>query len=237
MGVDSDLFVRSTLQPVRGLAGRRRLVVLDRWSGLPEGLTLRDFAVRYAEAIAELGSPVDVLGVSTGGSIAQLLAAEHPQRVRRLALVSTGCRLSPEVRASQAEVARLLGEGQTRAAVGLLTGDVGPRVVAPLTRWAGSLAANRLVGGAPAASDLRLTLAAEDEFDLARAAGRIDAPTLVVGGRRDRFYPVSLFEETARLIPHSQLVLRAGRGHVTVVSDPRTITDLSGFFTAEPLEG
>ena len=119
-GVEDDRLVRNVLVPVRGLADRRRLVVLNRWTGLPEGMTLHDFAARHAAAITELGAPVDVLGVSTGGSIAQLLAAEHPQAVRRLALLSTGCRLSPELRALQAEVARLLGQGDTRSAVSLM---------------------------------------------------------------------------------------------------------------------
>ena len=39
--------------------------------------------------------PVDLLGMSTGGSIAQQIAAQHPDVVRRLVLVSTGCRLGP----------------------------------------------------------------------------------------------------------------------------------------------
>ena len=95
VGVESDRLVCNVLVPVRGLADRRRLVVLNRWAGLPEGLTVAGFADHYAEAITELESPVDVLGVSTGGSIAQVLAADHPQVVRRLALLSTGCRLSP----------------------------------------------------------------------------------------------------------------------------------------------
>jgi pimeloyl-ACP methyl ester carboxylesterase len=231
VGVEEDRLVRNVLVPVRGMANRRRLVVLNRWAGLPEGLTLADLAVRYADAITELGAPVDVLGVSTGGSIAQLLAAEHPQVVRRLALLSTGCRLSPEVLALQAEVARLLGQGATRSAVRLMAGAVAPPAVAPLSGWVGWLMARRLVPEGRPRSDLRLTLEAEEGFDLARCSGPIQAPTLVVGGERDRFYPRWLFEETARMIPHSQLLLRPRRGHVSVASDHLTIAHLTGFFT------
>jgi len=231
VGVDEDRLVRHVLVPVRGMAGQRRLVVLNRWSRLPEGLMLRGVATRYADAITELGAPVDVLGVSTGGSIAQVLAAEHPHLVRRLGLVSTACRLSPELRALQAEVAGLLGQGAPRSAMGLMARSVGPPAVAPLARATGWLLAHRLVRGAHAASDLRLTLDAEDGFDLALCSGGIRSPTLLVGGGRDRFYPRSLFEETARLIPHSQLLLRPRRGHLTVVSDHRTIAHLTGFFS------
>ncbi|MEO6413081.1 MAG: alpha/beta fold hydrolase [Pedococcus sp.] len=194
-------------------------------------MTLRDFAVRYAAAITELGAPADVLGVSTGGSIAQLLAAEHPHVVRRLGLLSTGCRLSPELLALQAEVARLLGHGATRSAVSLMVRAVAPPLGAPLAGWVGWLMARGLAAEGSAANDLRLTLEAEDGFDLARCSGRIQAPTLVVGGGRDRFYPRWLFEETARMIPGSQLLLRPRRGHVGVASDRRTLAHLTGFFT------
>lgn len=232
VGVEDDRLVRNVLVPVRAMADRRRLVVLNRWAGLPGGLTLRDFAVRYADAITRLGAPVDLLGVSTGGSIAQLLAAEHPHVVRRLGLMSTGCRLSPELLALQAEVARLLAHGATRSAVSLMARTATPPAVAPLAGGIGWLMARRLVGEGRPASDLRLTLEAEDGFDLARCSGRIHAPTLIVGGGRDRFYPRWVFEETARMIPDSQLLLRPRRGHVSVASDHRAIAHLTGFFTA-----
>jgi pimeloyl-ACP methyl ester carboxylesterase len=54
--------------------------------GLPQGYTLADMAADYAAMIREeFGGPVDVIGVSTGGSIVQPLAADYPDVVRRLA--------------------------------------------------------------------------------------------------------------------------------------------------------
>ncbi|WP_426595140.1 alpha/beta fold hydrolase [Cellulomonas sp. McL0617] len=232
VGVPGDRQVRNVLSPLRGVGDRRRLVVLDRWPGLPDGLTLATLAARYAAALTELGAPVDVLGVSTGGSIAQVLAADHPHLVRRLALVSTACRLGPGARDVQAEIARLLGHGAVRAAGRAMAGSVVPPVLAPLARPIGWILAPVLVGGSRAASDLRLTLEAEDGFDLTLCTAPIEAPTLVVGGGRDRFYPRSLFEETARLIPHSQLLVRPRRGHVNVAGDRVVTAHLAGFFTA-----
>jgi pimeloyl-ACP methyl ester carboxylesterase len=66
------------------------------------------------------------------------------------------------------------------------------------------------------------TIEAEDEFDLARLP-RVRAPTLLVGGGRDRFYDRELFEQTAELIPRCVLKLYPRRGHVTVVSDRRAV--------------
>jgi pimeloyl-ACP methyl ester carboxylesterase len=68
--------------------------------------------------------------------------------------------------------------------------------------------------------DLAATIEAEDDFDLARL-DTIRAPTLIVGGAEDIFYSRELFEETARLIPGSELVLLEGKGHIDALSDPR----------------
>jgi pimeloyl-ACP methyl ester carboxylesterase len=61
--------------------------------GLPAGATTRDMAGDYAQwAQAKFDGPVDVIGFSTGGEIAQYFAANHGQLVRRLVLSDTGCR-------------------------------------------------------------------------------------------------------------------------------------------------
>ena len=59
----------------------------------------------------------------------------------------------------------------------------------------------------------------------------IQAATLILAGREDRFYSPALFEETAQLIPHSGLRLFDGRGHVTVMQDPQFRRELSAFLT------
>jgi pimeloyl-ACP methyl ester carboxylesterase len=80
--------------------------------------------------------------------------------------------------------------------------------------------------------DMATTMEAEDEFDLARLP-TVRAPTLLVGGGRDRFYGGELFEETARLIPGCVLEMHRERGHITVLSDPRAIAQIRGFLNHE----
>ncbi|HSK99503.1 MAG TPA: alpha/beta hydrolase [Rubrobacteraceae bacterium] len=41
----------------------------------------------------------------------------------------------------------------------------------------------------------------------------IRSRTLVIGGDRDRIFPASLMQETARRIPHARLRLIEGAGH------------------------
>jgi pimeloyl-ACP methyl ester carboxylesterase len=78
-------------------------------------------------------------------------------------------------------------------------------------------------------SDLATTIEAEDDFDLARCDGTITAPTLIVAGTRDRFYPQELLEETQRLIAGSVLHRVRHRGHLTVMSDKRATAVVRGF--------
>jgi len=232
-GVAGDGFVRGALAPVRRLAALRRLVVLNRRADLPAGMTMGDLAAEYAEAItAHLGAPVDVVGMSTGGSIAQQLAADHPDAVRRLVLLSTACRLGPVGRDVQARVAAELRSGRTRRAVSIAAADLAPAGLRTIASGLGWVAARRVLPTGQAAADLAATIEAEDGFDLAACERPIQARTLIIGGGRDRYYDTELFRETAALIPHSQLQVLPRRGHVSVTNDGRAQAMMAGFLTA-----
>jgi pimeloyl-ACP methyl ester carboxylesterase len=85
--------------------------------GLPKGSTLRDMADDYAEMIGhEFGEPVDVIGVSTGGSVAQHFAADHPELLRRLVIHSSAHTICERGREVQMVAARLAEEGKWRQA-------------------------------------------------------------------------------------------------------------------------
>ena len=228
-GVDGGLARRTAEFSARPLADVRRVVYTNRRPGLLAGMTIAELANEHAEAVSALGAgPVDVVGVSTGGSIAQQLAADNPGAVRRLALVGTGCRLSPQTQRQQAQVAVHVRAGKPEralasAALSLVVpgGGAFTRALAPFT----SPLASRLGD----ISDLAVTIEAEDGFDLANCERAIGVPTLIVAGARDRFYPRELLEETQRLIPGSVLVRIPRRGHLTVMSSPRLAALLRGF--------
>ena len=237
-GVAGDGFVHGVLTPVRSLAPRRRLVVLNRRAGLPAGLTMSDLAAEYATAItAHLDPPVDVVGASTGGSIAQQLAAEYPAVVRRLVLLSTACRLGVPGRDLQARMAANLRAGQSRRAVSIAAAGLAPPGLRALAGGLGWVAARRVIPTPNAAADLAATMEAEDGFDLAACKRAIQAMTLIIGGGRDHFYSADLFRETAALIPRSQLQVFPRRGHVRVTADRRAQAMIAGFLTApEPAQ-
>ncbi|MHB1582372.1 MAG: alpha/beta fold hydrolase [Acidimicrobiales bacterium] len=219
-GVDSALASRSAEYSARPFAAARTVLYANRRPDLPRGMTIEAIAAEHAEAIDALGSgPVDVLGVSTGGSIAQQLAADHRRSVRRLVLASTGCQLSAMTKRLQARIARHIRAGdRDQALAALLLGVLFPHAQA-LARPLGPLVA--LLGrNLDGLDDLATTIEAEEEFDLASCGAGIEAPTLIVAGARDRFYPKALLEETRRLIPGSVLHVIPRRGHVTALSSP-----------------
>ena len=76
------------------------------------------------------------------------------------------------------------------------------------------------------------TIEAEDGFDLAQCR-TVQARTLLLAGRADRFYTTALFHETVRLIPNSRLRLLDGRGHITVMRDPRFYREVTAFLTPQ----
>jgi pimeloyl-ACP methyl ester carboxylesterase len=93
-----------------------------------DAYTMTDMADDYAAMIAEeFGRPVDVIGVSTGGSIALYLAADHPESMRRLVVHSSAHTLNDDAKALQLEFARLGALGEWRSAFALLTGTMMPR--------------------------------------------------------------------------------------------------------------
>lgn len=223
--------VQIALGPLADLAATRRVIVFNRRPNLPVGMTMAELAAEHREAIrAGCGDrPVDLVGTSTGGSIAQQVAADHPDAVHRLLLVSTACRLGPFGRSMQRAVATQVRRGARRRAVATLAAGLVPP-------WRGRSAAAaaafvvppRLVGDAQGLDDMATTIEAEDGFDLARCAP-VRASTLLLAGREDRVYTPTLFEETAKLILDCRLRLFDGRGHITVVRDPAFRREATAF--------
>jgi pimeloyl-ACP methyl ester carboxylesterase len=209
---------RFSLQPLARLAQRFTVHLVNRKPGLPPGSTIKELAGHYAHALkGTFAGPVAVVGVSTGGSIAQQVAIDHPQLVDRLVLVASACRLAPAGRRMQRDLARFTRAGRPRRAwaatgPGLATTAVGGRLYAALL-W---LFGPRMRPRDP--SDMLMVIDAEDRFDAAGQLHRITAPTLVIAGDRDHYYTPELFRETAERIPGARLRLYRGKGHASIAT-------------------
>jgi pimeloyl-ACP methyl ester carboxylesterase len=224
---------RFELQTLEPLARHFTVYVVNRKPGLPAGSTVKDLAGHYAEAIAqEFPGPVCVEGISTGGSIAQQLAIDHPHLVRRLVLAATACRLSPYGREVQRRFAELVKESRPRRAYATL----GPTLAATAAGGRAFAVLMWLFGGSQSVddpSDMLVTVAAEDVFDASSQLHRITAPTLLVAGGRDRYYSPELFRQTAERIPNSRLRLYPDKGHAGVLTHKPAIREIVAFLRAD----
>jgi pimeloyl-ACP methyl ester carboxylesterase len=186
--------------------------------GMPRGYTMKDMADDYASMIREeFGGPIDVIGVSTGGSIAQHFAADHPDLVRRLVIHSSAYALSDEARRWQMRVAHLAQQRRWVRASAVMLRPLFPdqglmKYLSVPIVWLASLLLG-LLAAPKDLSDLVVTVEAEDTHDFKDHLGEISAPTLVVAGDRDPFYTETLFRETAEGIPNARLILYPGMGH------------------------
>ena len=95
-----------------------RVYLFDRRPDVREGITIRDMAEDVACAMDALGiQNADVLGVSQGGMIAQYLAIERPDLVRRLVLAVTLYRPNAAVTEAITKWIQLANAGSMRELV------------------------------------------------------------------------------------------------------------------------
>jgi pimeloyl-ACP methyl ester carboxylesterase len=206
------LAVTAYARGFRRLARDRTLYIVQRPQGLDAGTTTADLAAEYAAVLqAELGR-FDLMGLSTGGVIAQQLALAQPDAVRRLALVVSGARLAPSGQEICRRWLQLARDRRWRE----LNGDMAAEVVdGPVLRWlARTILA--LTGSAPSdteAADFLVTTSAVLAHDTSATLSGLRMPALVVGGAVDPFFPAEALEATAAAIPDAELRIFPGSGH------------------------
>jgi pimeloyl-ACP methyl ester carboxylesterase len=182
--------------------------------------SMAEIAAGYAAAIrTELpalgapGGPVGVFGISTGGAIAQQLAADHPDTVSRLVLSLCADRFDEAGLRSQKEMEGLIRAGQWRR----LYARLGPifmpkhRRIARYLFW---LMGPLMMSPPKDPTHMLAELEAEDDFDLGPRLATIVAPTLVQLAELDEFYAPARTRALAAAIPGAELVTYPGVGHM-----------------------
>jgi pimeloyl-ACP methyl ester carboxylesterase len=189
-----------------------------RSSDVPADFGLDGYATALAGLLEAVGAPAHVCGLSWGGTVALELYRRRPELVATLVLADTyagwrGSLPEHELRARVAGAERILDARAAafRPAVAGTFAGAPPREVAELLD---AIAADvrpdsfRVVLGAMAEADLRDVLPA------------IAVPTLLLWGELDARSPLSVARAFARAIPHAELVVIAGAGHMSNLERP-----------------
>ncbi len=221
--------------------------------GLSRPLSTADWSPDgHADALlcflAGRGRPVHLVGNSFGGALAISVAARRPELVATLTLVSPAMpdrrpdprRISdprlalamlPLVgRRAKEQVAALTPRERAEQVVRLCFGD--PSAV-PEHRLAEAAAEIELRNRQPWAHEAGLRTAAAMIASWARGrlwtlAARVQAPTLVVWGDRDRLVAPRLAARTAAVIPDARLLMMPGIGHVAQMEVPERVAEAVG---------
>ena len=184
------------------------VLAFDRW-GYGQSDARPAFALDFLrcdgeETLALLDSlgleRVSLVGHSDGGSIALLLAAEHPERVVRLITVAAHIYFEPVTGGGVASIAAAAGQSPLREALAREHGDKAPSLVSSWTaRWLD-----------PSMRSLSLT----DELS------HIVCPTLVIQGELDEHATRQHAIDIARGIPGAELWLVPGGHHMLPQEQP-----------------
>ena len=208
------------------LARHFTLIMLDnRGMGLSKPKrkprSLADYSTDYAELLDYLNvDQTHMLGLSLGGIAAQRFAVDHPQRIKRLILMSCTDRFSPYL----LQITQLLGHSLRWFPRMLFLQTMELLATAPLYLDEHADEIDRMlkekcvdpVPKSAMATQLRCLLRSELEpHDF-----RITAPTLVVAGQYDALIPSCYAKIMADKIPGSQFVLLKGAGHNPLTEMP-----------------
>jgi 3-oxoadipate enol-lactonase len=187
----------------------------------PQPFSLEEMAADAAAVLdAEGIDTAHVLGASMGGVLAQILAVQHPHRVRSLVLACTACRHHEWRR----ELFEQWADTVRRDGMGALGGDglrwlIGPRLHRRFGGWL-NLMARIVLQARPEnfAAQVQAILDAADalRFELAS----VHVPALVITGSQDLLTPLGDAEELAELLDEARLFELRGAGHALMVEAP-----------------
>jgi pimeloyl-ACP methyl ester carboxylesterase len=216
--------LRKDAKRLARLLPEKRNFILLAYDPEPESVTVSGMAQDVRNIIENLGGQVDLLGISYGAVIATRVAAQFPEKVRSLVLLSGAHDFS------EAGKHRLLKQ------IDLVHGKQMTRLIQDFTslfrrRWLNvvlnvriALSAKRLVrrlGRESAIADY-LHAVLVDALP-ASALAAVSARTLVIGGGRDQFFGGQI-EACAKAIANSNLILFDSETHMVPIERARDVS-------------
>ena len=188
---------------------------VGRKPNLPNNYLMDKMAEDYANMIRrEFGGPIDVMGISTGGQIAHYLAANHPETVRKLVIISAAYRLSEKGVDIERRAAECFQKGKYGKSLAVIMEMIHPKgLKGRIYRFLGRLIGKLMIGKPPYPNDFLVEVQADREMNFKERLSEIKAPTLILSGELDVSYTTDDVRTTAERIPNSELIIYEGYGH------------------------
>ncbi len=185
--------------------------------------TVADLAADVLAVLDELGRPrVHLAGLSLGGMIGLWLAANHPERIDRLALVCSSAHLAP-VEGWLARAATVRADGMAVLADGAigrwLTPSLAQRSPVLVARLQAMLTSTDVESYAQCCEAI-------SAFDLRADLGRVASPTLLIAGADDPATPPSHSEVIAAGVAGARVEILDSAAHLATVEQPGRISAL-----------
>ena len=193
-----------------------------------------DLGEMAALVLADAPPRFALLGHSMGARVALEVVRRAPERVTRLALVSTGVHLPSPTEAPGRHALRDIGRARGMAA---LVDAWLPPMVAPSRRDDAAFMAplrTMCIEAGLSRFEAQITaLLARPEAE--SLLPQITCPVLVAVGREDRWSPPAQHEAIAALIPDARLIVIEGAGHMLPVEAPNALNHAIADWLSRPI--
>ena len=222
----SGFMLKRFFKSLRNILEEYTVFYAGRKPNLPIDYYFNNMADDYAKMIRrEFKGPVDVMGISTGGQLAHYLAADHPDVVRKLVIMSAAYRLSEkgaEIEGRAAEYFKQGKYGKSMATIIEMIYSSG--IKRSFIKFFIRLFGKMMFGKMKYPNDGLVEFQADLKMNFKDRLKNIKAPTLVLSGDLDICYSAEDVRITAEKIPNAKLILYKGYGHnLTAKEVPKDI--------------
>lgn len=223
----SAMFIEKQYQD---FADAFNVFVFDRRMDMPAHYSIKSMAEDICQALDSLSiRSADIYGVSQGGMIAQCIAVDRPDPVRKLVLCSTSGYVPPTASAVFQEWSSLTKAQNIEGLVLSFAKNVYSQSYFEKNRDA------FIQFGRTVTEDelqrFYTSLACFDACDLRNELHRIQSPVLVIGGEQDRIFGAESAKEIAKHT-NGKLILYPNDAHAVYDENPDVMKRIRSFLDA-----
>lgn len=188
---------------------------IGRKPNLPEGYSIEQMSKDYGLLLSqEFNAKVDVIGLSTGGQIGLCLAANFPEEINKLVIVSAAYQVGEQGKLLEKKAAEYYAQkkyGKTMATFMEVVYEKGFK--RSFYKAVMKMVGRSMLKDVEYPNDFQVEVMADINMDFKDRLHEIEATTLVVIGEKDLGYDLADVKETAAGIANSQLITYEKYGH------------------------